>query len=63
MYFSKLAVLLAAATSAQCALTFQKYNDFQISSGTAGNALEEAKAAFPVCYSFHSDYQKICFIY
>ncbi|KAK6205877.1 hypothetical protein LQW54_008172 [Pestalotiopsis sp. IQ-011] len=48
MYFSKLAVLLAAATSAQCALTFQKYNDFQISSGTAGNALEEAKAAFPV---------------
>ncbi|ETS87579.1 hypothetical protein PFICI_01407 [Pestalotiopsis fici W106-1] len=61
MYFSKLAVILSVATSALAAttgteaaqkqkraLTFQTYNDFQISSGTAGNALAEAQAAFPV---------------
>ncbi|KAF7537855.1 hypothetical protein G7054_g3377 [Neopestalotiopsis clavispora] len=61
MYFSKIAVILSVATSALAAttgteasqnkkraLTFQTYNDFQISSGTAGNALAEAQAAFPV---------------
>ncbi|KAK9422010.1 putative Small secreted protein [Seiridium unicorne] len=60
MYFSKIAVVLSLAASAfaaptgdasqkqKRALTFQTYNNFQISDGTAGNALAEAQAAFPV---------------
>jgi hypothetical protein len=60
MYFTKIAVLLSLTASALAvptgnvaqkqkrALTFRTYNDFQISSGTAGNALAEAQAAFPV---------------
>lgn len=59
MYFSKIAVIVSLAASAfaaptsgaqkqKRALTFQTYNDFQISSGTGGTALAEAQAAFPV---------------
>lgn len=66
MYFSKIAVVLSLAASALAAptpgapnqkraLTFQTYNDFQISSGTAGNALAEAQAAFPVSLDIYTD--------
>ncbi|KAH6659975.1 hypothetical protein BKA67DRAFT_530097 [Truncatella angustata] len=59
MYFTKIAVVLSMAASALAAptgivgpqkraLTFQTYDKFQISDGTAGNALAEAQAAFPV---------------
>ncbi|KAI4596992.1 hypothetical protein KJ359_004902 [Pestalotiopsis sp. 9143b] len=61
MYFSKIAVVLSLAVTSLAAptasfapykradvLTFRAYNDFQISNGTAGNALAEVNAAFPV---------------
>lgn len=61
MFFSKLAVVLSLAVTSLAApatsfapykradvLTFRTYNDFQISNGTAGNALAETNAAFPV---------------
>ncbi|KAH8675646.1 hypothetical protein BX600DRAFT_432208 [Xylariales sp. PMI_506] len=61
MYFTKVAVVLSLAVSALAlptsgdvtrktkrALTFKPYADFQISDGTAGNALAEAQAEFPV---------------
>ncbi|KAK8020473.1 hypothetical protein PG990_005611 [Apiospora arundinis] len=57
MYITKLAALLSLATSAlslptgevqKRALTVRPYTEFQISSGTAGNALAEAQAKFPI---------------
>ena len=57
MYITQLATLLALAASTlslptgevqKRALTVRPYADFQISSGTAGNALAEAQAKFPV---------------
>lgn len=57
MYFTKIATVLSLAASALAmptgevqkrALTFRKYADFQISSGTAGNALAEAQAKFTI---------------
>ncbi|KAK8048811.1 hypothetical protein PG994_010541 [Apiospora phragmitis] len=57
MYIAKIAALLSLAASAlslptgevqKRALTARPYADFQISSGTAGNALAEAQAKFPI---------------
>lgn len=57
MYITKFAALLSLAASAlslptgevqKRALTVRPYADFQVSSGTAGNALAEAQAKFPV---------------
>lgn len=61
MQFSNITVLLSFAVLALTApatvnqkradvLTFRTYNQFQISNGTAGNALAEVNLAFPVCY-------------
>jgi hypothetical protein len=73
MYFSKVAAILSLATSALALptaemavekrdLTFRKYADFQISNGTAGNALAEAQAAFPVSLH-HAQKGRIRFSY
>lgn len=63
MYFTKVAVFLSMAVSAMAlptadvslhqkrALTTRPYASFQVSDGTAGNALAEVKAKFPVCTS------------
>ncbi|KAH6653819.1 hypothetical protein BKA67DRAFT_690935 [Truncatella angustata] len=59
MHFSKIATMLALVATSLAApttqpqkradvLTFQTYNNFQISDGTAGNALAEVNKAFPV---------------
>lgn len=59
MQFSSFAVLLSLAASTfaapidsapldKRALTFRKYNTFQISGGVGGNALAETNQAFPV---------------
>ncbi|KAI0129172.1 hypothetical protein BJ170DRAFT_362400 [Xylariales sp. AK1849] len=59
MLFSGIAVVLSLAISTLAApvskaqkrvdtLTFRTYNDFQISDGVAGNALEEVNEAFPL---------------
>ncbi|KAI1077117.1 hypothetical protein F5B20DRAFT_281965 [Whalleya microplaca] len=60
MYFTKIAFVLSLAVSALAmptngiyrkqkrALTFRPYSEFQVSSGTAGNALAEVQAQFPI---------------
>ncbi|KAH9987439.1 hypothetical protein F4779DRAFT_624185 [Xylariaceae sp. FL0662B] len=60
MYFTKIAFILSLAASALAmptgevprkqkrALTFRPYSEFQVSDGTAGNALEEVQAQFPI---------------
>lgn len=45
---STIALPISGTSIARRALQFREYADFQISNGTAGNALDEAKANFPV---------------
>ena len=60
MQFSSLAVMLSLAVSTLAAptavvekraLTFQPYNQFQVSNGVGGNALQETNQKFPVSAS------------
>jgi hypothetical protein len=45
---SAIALPISSTSIARRALQFREYADFQISDGVAGNALDEAKAKFPV---------------
>lgn len=45
---SAIALPISGTSIAKRALQFREYADFQISDGEAGNALDEAKAKFPV---------------
>lgn len=65
MQFSSLAVMLSLAFSTLAAptavvekraLTFQPYNQFQISNGVGGNALQETNQRFPVRASSFTRY-------
>lgn len=73
MYF-KAAILFSLAASAIAlptsqdapkkragVLSVQNYADFQVSDGTAGNALAEVQAKFPVssCHPIHASYRCI----
>ncbi|KAM0472546.1 hypothetical protein ACHAPX_008703 [Trichoderma viride] len=45
---SAIALPISGTSIAKRALQFREYADFQISDGEAGNALDEAKAKFPI---------------
>ncbi|KAM0255731.1 hypothetical protein ACHAQJ_005485 [Trichoderma viride] len=45
---STIALPISGTSIARRALQFREYADFQISDGEAGNALDEAKAKFPI---------------